>query len=411
MKIVLITSGQPCLNPRIVKEADALVEAGYEVTLIYQYWNDWATALDIPLLASKKWGVIRVGGSPKKHRFLYLATRFFNKTANVISRKFGFEYNIGELAIGRTTLLLSEEARQIKASLYIAHNLAALPAAVYAAKKNGSKCGFDAEDLHRFEMSNSEVSRDFKLKKFIEEKYYPRTDYRTTSSIQIANQYKELFPKLTFAVILNVFARNLTTNQRILNNSGAIKLIWFSQNIGLSRGLQDVLAALKILEKHEIEFHVLGYLSKEINIELEQLIKTLNFSQPPKIFFYPPIAPDALYNFASQFDIGLATEPAFSKNNDSALSNKIFTYIQSGLSLIVSDTTAQKQLLEEYPDMGMIYKKSNPDSLAKVLQTYIDDRALLLKHQQRASQYAEKILNWEVEKQKFLSIVKKTLDA
>lgn len=61
-KIVLVTSGQPSLNPRLVKEADALVEAGYEVTVIYQYWNEWGTDLDKVLLPQKKWKTIRVGG-------------------------------------------------------------------------------------------------------------------------------------------------------------------------------------------------------------------------------------------------------------------------------------------------------------------------------------------------------------
>ncbi|TDG35288.1 glycosyltransferase [Pedobacter changchengzhani] len=407
-KIVLITSGQPSLNPRLVKEADALVEAGYEVTLIYQYWNDWATIADETLIASKKWKAIRVGGTPDTNRFSYWKLRIISKIANILSRKIGLKYHLAELSIGRCAMALSRKACKISSDLYIAHNLAALPAAVNAAKRNKAKSGFDAEDLHRYEMSNKATDIHVKLKKFIEEKYFPKVDYLTTSSPQIAAYYKKLFPKLIFNGILNVFPKqeNLTIKT---SNNHAIKLVWFSQNVGLSRGLQDVFTALKKLQEFEIEFYILGYLSDVMKQKFEEITHHLQFNHPPKIFFQAPIHPDDVQNYLNQFDIGLATEPAFSINNDSALSNKIFTYIQAGLAVIASDTTAQSSLLEEYPNMGMIYKKNDPASLSKVIKTYLEDRTLLLAHQKQAKKYADEELNWEVEKLKFLNIVEQTL--
>lgn len=409
MKVVLITSGQPSLNPRIVKEADALIEAGYEVTLIYQYWNDWATVLDEKLFPTKEWKAIRVGGSPFINYLSYWKSRVIKKIGTILLKKLGLKYGLAELSIGRCTLGLLKEASKTPADLYIAHNLAALPAAVHAAKKNKAKCGFDAEDLHRYEMSNDETDSHVKLKKFIEEKYFHKVDYLTTSSPQIVNQYNKLFPKLLFNNILNVFGKQVNSKPKTLNND-VIKMVWFSQNVGLLRGLQDVIIALKSLLEFEIEFHILGHLTPHIKYDFDKLVLILNFPYPPKIFFHEPIDAVSLQKFISQFDIGLATEPAFSINNDSALSNKIFTYIQSGLAVIASDTTAQKQLLEDYPNMGIVYKKNDPESLAYALKTYLEDKYLLLAHQKQAVKYADEILNWEVEKEKFLSIVKCTLE-
>lgn len=406
--IVLITSGQPSLNPRLVKEADTLSEFGFDVTVIYQYWNDWATTLDDKLLADKKWKAIRIGGDPLKQKIAYWKTRLRQKIANTILAKLGLHKILGEYAIGRCTPELIKNTCRISADLYIAHNLAALPAAVIAAKKNKSKCGFDAEDLHRYEMSNDETDTYVKLKKIIEEKYFYKVDYLTTSSPQIVNQYKKLFPKLLFNTILNVSPKQNKLKTKLLNN-GTLKLIWFSQNIGLSRGLQDVFHALKSLQEFKIEFHILGYLASNVKHDLDQLFSTLNFSNPQKIFFHEPIDPISLQEFINQFDIGLATEPAFSINNDSALSNKIFTYIQSGLAIIASNTIAQKQLLEEYPNMGMIYEKNNPKSLAHALKMYLNDDELLNKHQLQAYKYAHETLNWEIESTKFLSIIEKAL--
>ena len=63
-QIVLITSGQPSLNPRLVKEADTLSAAGFDVTVLYAYWNEWGTRYDKELLAQKKWKAICIGGDP-----------------------------------------------------------------------------------------------------------------------------------------------------------------------------------------------------------------------------------------------------------------------------------------------------------------------------------------------------------
>jgi glycosyltransferase involved in cell wall biosynthesis len=408
LKIVLITSGQPTLNPRLVKEADALTDAGYNVTVIYQYWNAWATLLDDDLLSKKKWKVIRIGGDPIRGKFNYWKTRLRQKVANIILAKFSFYKALAEFAIGRCTEELKRCACDIPADLYIAHNLAALPAAVKAAKKNQAKAGFDAEDLHRYEMSDEENNYGVKLKKFIEEKYFPKVDYLTTSSLEINNQYSKLFPHLKFTTILNVFSKNLNYSSKSNINS-PLKLVWFSQHIGLSRGLQEVFAALKNLEKHKIELHLLGFLSSQSKQEFDDLVFNLKFDQQPKIFFYPPIGPAYIQDYISKFDIGLALEPGFSINNDLALSNKIFTYIQSGLAIIASNTTAQKQFLADFPNMGLVYEKNNTESLTNAIQSYAENRHLLVAHQQKAYNYANETLNWEVEKEKFLSTVEQTL--
>ncbi len=44
---------------------------------------------------------------------------------------------------------LKKSACDIKADLYIAHNLGALTAAAMAAQKNNARYSFDAEDFHR----------------------------------------------------------------------------------------------------------------------------------------------------------------------------------------------------------------------------------------------------------------------
>ena len=109
LKIVLITSGQPALNPRLVKEADLLAEAGYEVIVIYQYWTDWATEVEKTLLPQKQWKAIRVGGSPKSQIILYWYTRIKFKVIRLLYKYFNL---FPEAAIARSANLLLSHAKK-----------------------------------------------------------------------------------------------------------------------------------------------------------------------------------------------------------------------------------------------------------------------------------------------------------
>ncbi len=403
-KVTLISTGQPSLNPRLVKEADALFSVGYEVMVIYQYWNEWGTKLDKELVADKKWKAVRVGGSPGDGFYVYWPTRVLQKACQLLYKFTHGRFISAELLIGRCTPLLIKAATRHRADLYIAHNLAALPVAVKAAKKHHAKIGFDAEDFHRNETSNDINSPDVKLKSAIENKYIPLVDYISVSSPGIGAAYRQLFPAKKPVVILNAFPVDNAITIKYNLSPAPLKLFWFSQTIGPQRGLEDVINALKALNNDKIELHLLGDLSPSANSYLADIgAGNINLN------IHPPMAPARINEFASQFDIGLALEPAFCLNNDLALSNKIFTYMQAGLAIVASDTTAQKSLLEEYPKIGGLYKKGDKKALADLIKYYFDNRTdlIMAKKQSRAVACGE--LNWERESEKFLSLINKAL--
>jgi len=406
-RIVLVTSSQPSLNPRMVKEADALADAGYEVIVIGQYWNDWASNTDKVLLPLKKWKFIRVGGSPHDNKLTYLFTRiihkFFRKLAEYITLKLG----VAELSIGRCNYKLYTTAKKLKADLYIGHNPGGMAPAIKAAKKNKVKCGFDAEDFHRLEYSNAPNHPDVRCKKFLEEKYFPKVDYLITASPLISLEYKKIFPALNFTTILNVFPRTKLEVKKS-NTDEPLRLFWFSQTIGPNRGLDDAIEAIKIIGSPLIEIHALGYPRRQAIEHYTQLVKKYGFSDS-RLTFYPPIPPDEIYSFASNFDIGLATETGVPFNRNICLTNKIFTYIQSGLAVLASNTSAQQTLLTEHPDCGKLFEIKNAASMASALNYYLANRDALNVAKQASYTLGQNQLNWEIESKKFLKIVEDTL--
>lgn len=405
--IVLISSGQPSTNPRLVKEADCLTANGYQVTVLYCYWSDWAMLADAGSLNSKAWKSICIGGDPKSAPMLYFFTKIIFRLCRQISLM-KFNSRLRTFALSRTTYPLISAANNITADLYIAHNLAALPAAVHAARVNRSLSGFDAEDYHRMETNNDLASFDYLLKKSVEDLYVPQLNYFTVSSGPIASRYKRHYARSS-TVIRNVFPRHERLKSFLVpGKDEPIKLVWFSQTIGPNRGLELLITALGSLNPKTYELHLLGAPRPgyETEINVLALAKRVPLS---RIKFHVPLPPDAIFTYLEDFDIGIASEPAFCINNDCALSNKVFTYIQAGLAVVLSDTLAQEAFYNEHPTIGKIYQKDCSRSLTEAIQQYIDDKNGLLATQKRNYLLGQEKLNWEQESKLFMNTIKQTI--
>lgn len=399
----MITSGQPALNPRLVKEADALTESGHEVTVIYAYWNQWGKIFNEKLLAEKSWTALCAGGDPEVNKVTYLLSKVIFKLSKLVFQLSGRRW-LAHWAIGRSGPFLTRLATAQAADLYIGHNLAALPATVVAAKKQKRPCGFDAEDLHRYEISSDPSHSDVILKSYIENKYLPDVQYLTVSSEPIGVVYQKLFPNLLQEVVHNVFPKSNIQSHSLLLHSEPIKLFWFSQTLGNRRGLQDIVGALTQLPRQDYELHLLcDQPAYSLSFKNELILSGIN------IRFYDPIPHDQLVTFAAQFDIGLAIEPGFSINNNLALSNKLFTYLQAGLFVIASTTTAQKAFLEQYSDIGLLYNPGDLLSLIKILNLLKNNRKAIHSGQRASLALAHKQMNWETEKNIFLTILNQAI--
>ena len=407
-KVLLITSGQPALNPRLVKEADCLTNFGYNVTVLYQYWNEWGTKLDKDLLKTKKWKALRVGGSPTEEILVFYFTKAIHKICKILFF-YGGVKSAAIGAIARSSFLLIRKAKKIKADLYIGHNLGALSATFIAAKYHKAKCGFDAEDFHRHDMYDDPFHKDVLLKKYIEEKFIPQLNFLTGASPLISKQYKGLFKTFEVTTIYNVFPKACGLPTANFSNDNLVKLFWFSQTIGNNRGIENVFKALAMLQHIPLELHLLGYstlMSKEKIVKLQSNTGLSSL----KIFFHPPMPPHQIIPFAAQFDIGLATETGIPLNRDICLTNKIFTYIQAGLAIVASDTQAQAELLQQYKGIGLLYKKGNQASLAEALKFYFERNDELIKAKQASFYLGQTKLNWETEQVFFLEKIKEVLN-
>ncbi len=84
--------------------------------------------------------------------------------------------------------------------------------------------------------------------------------------------------------------------------------------------------------------------------------------------------------------------------------------MQAGLAVVASDTSAQKNLLNQYPGTGKIYQKGNHQSLADALIYYHQHRKELFEARKAALTAAQEQLNWEIESKKILNQVDQILN-
>ncbi|MGN8071253.1 glycosyltransferase [Mucilaginibacter sp. 22184] len=369
--------------------------------MICCFYQEWAREFDQDIINRNKGMYIYCGGDPVHEKLSYYQTRLRQKTSLHL-----FNYtktlDIPENAISRTHAEALSVARSIKTDLYIAHNLGALPAAVLAAKYNGAKVGYDAEDMHSGQFKTRE-EKGYLLNKFIEEKYFPQTDYFTAASPLIAQYYKQTYPYLDPVVINNVFPRTDLPARPNTDATLPLKLFWFSQTVGPERGIENIIEAMA-LTAQPTELHLLGNCSDNDKIMITELAK-YNRLDTGRIHFHQPIAPDELFKFTAQFDIGMATETAPNLNRDICLTNKIFTYIQAGLAIIASDTQAQRLFMEQYPSTGCLYQKNDAASLANCLLGYAENPESLTETKKMNYQLGQTELNWENESVIFQNVV------
>ena len=398
-RIVLVTTKQPSSNPRLVKEAVSLQNAGYDVTVIYNFWSLWADEADKEIIqanSSIHWQ--RVHGHPVKSKQYYWYTRLRHKLYKILALKFAGNIFFNERAESQFYQELLSATKKVKAALYIAHNLGALPVAAKAAKINLSKYAFDAEDYHR--SMDADASEQLLTVSLLEDRYLPGSTYITAASPLIARVYKQDYPAISFAVINNYFSRQLQPVFKTIPLT-PLRLFWFSQTTGLKRGLQDAVMAMNKVNDFEIECTIVGDASESV----KEVLNGLLTNPKHRLDFKQPCGEKELIEMSSTHHVGLALEPGFSLNNNIALSNKLFTYLLAGNAVILSATDAQEIFYKEYPGTGWLYRSGDTNAFAAILKQCYTDAALLEIIRKNAWQLADTKLNWENESVKLLGLV------
>lgn len=404
MRVCLISTTPPSGNPRLVKEADALAEAGATVEVIGAHRVNWAAEGDPALLAARSWKCTVVDWRREINPALFWRSRLRHFGARKAGAIPGFGAVLDEAIISRIGSYLAGPASTVEADLFIAHNLGALPVALAAGRRCGVPVGFDAEDFHSGQLSPVHDAVLYRATRRIEQRQIPLCAYVTAASPLIAEAYRDLCRIPLPTCVLNVFPLRDRPPAMAVRETGPVRLHWFSQTIGANRGLEDAVLALGILKAHPLELHLRGDWWQNYERELRGLADRAGVPQE-RIIAHAPALADDLVRVSSAYDVGLALEPPVSVNNDILLPNKLFTYLLAGNAVLATRTRGQSALIPDLQSAAAWCDSGNPESLAAALRPWLERRAGLSNARAAAWDLGECRFNWDVEKSKFLAVV------
>lgn len=404
-RICLITPGHLSSNPRLVKEAITLTNAGYAVHIIFTQYMDSLILQDQEILAENPTITYDNLIWTKDHMMKRGLSKTFQKLAFSLSLLIKRRLFLTSILVNRNFRWQLRKAIHATADLYIAHNLGALPVAVLAARRLGAYSSFDAEDFHRQEVSDSITSKEYQTTKLAEDLFIPQLNHFTAASPMIANAYAKLYPNKNLEVLNNVFPEKLFCPPKEPSGDQMLRLFWFSQTIGKGRGIEDIIKAIGQIGNPLISLSLLGNIDESNRSHFMEIANNSGLFDR-QIIFITSVSATEVFKVANQHDIGLALERASPLNRDICLTNKIFTYLGAGLAIIVTETSAQSAFIKQHPQTGTSYRIGDIDHLAMRLDHYYRDREALMSAKKAAYQLAKTTLNWELESKKLLRTIK-----
>lgn len=407
-KILFLLSGNISTTPRAVKAIELAVESGYPVELwMVNRATKWK-ALDVSILERFNCRYTYLTIIRNESIGKWLTANMLNVGARILSAVGLKSTGISALASSKVNCLYQLCANKLKrseADLIYGFSSMVYPAWI-CAKSIGVPFAFDMEDYHPWEnVYYKNIQRERHRREMILQNILPDAGWVSFASPMIQKQTEKLLEagssqlKVSFTLNNTFRASDFVLEP---SSDGKVQFVWFSQTVSYGRGLELILPYIMKF-KDKVELTIIGNMDERFR--QDYLSKSLE-----NIHILPAMRQSDLHRRISRYDIGFATE-IFSDLEDNkalCLSNKIFTYLLSGLFIFATDTPAQKDFIESHPAHGIVV---TPDaqSLESGFQFMIDNISKIRAEKAKRFEAARKF-SWENEQKYLLREMRKVLE-
>lgn len=382
-RIVILSSGPLCRNPRVHKEAFTLAQAGYEVTVVTVAHHARFEAYDAEILRNAPF---------RKVVLDRLSTRPSVKIVSIGERILSLALRRAKIqhpaALGPYHALRRLALAQ-PFDLLIAHTeLPLCIAADLLAKKH--PVAADIEDWHSQDLlPAARAQRPINLLVRTETLLLQKACYTSTTSHAMATGLAAACDSPVPVVVPNTFTLSSAPSPGLRATPPAI--FWFSQSIGPGRGLEEFFAAWSLTTAPS-RVVLLGDISAGYDT---RLLASLPASHRSRLTFHPIVAPAELPALIGRHHLGLALEPNAPANKNLTISNKIFHYLDAGLAVLATPTAGQREVFDRDPAIGLIDDMSSPAALAGKLDELLTNPDRLAAMGASARRLAQSHFCWE----------------
>jgi glycosyltransferase involved in cell wall biosynthesis len=344
-----------------------------------------------------------IDGTQNAPRWLRL--RVSAKIGSIAHQLAGFE-NRSQLGYAYSSL---RAASRQPANLYIAHSEAAMAVATDLLH-DGRLVGIDVEDWFSQDLPlEARKHRPVRLLRNLERKLLTLGGYSACPSRAMSEALAREFECLQPTVIYNAFPWSDRDSMDGLFNDRRDRRLpsihWFSQTLGHSRGLEDLVAALPLL-KHEAEIHLRGM---PVSGFENWLVHCVPEAWRGRIKIHGLVSNVELLSRIAEHDIGFAGETPLIRSRDLTVTNKILHYLLAGLAVVASETAGQREVAVQAPGGVFLYPSGNARALAARLDALLGSADTLKQAKAAALAAAERTFCWERQESALLESIKQAL--
>lgn len=373
-------------DPRVMRDATALVEAGYAVTIV-----DFERDRTKPAEEDMR-------GVHFKHIFMpsyFTPARF----------KPWFLVKLVIVTIRGIIQLL-----RVQTDIYHAHVERAIPACYVAARLRHKPFIVDTPELTLTDPTYARWSRLSALaKRVISHMVSCSAGYITASPLYL-QELDRLFGAKGLTLLFNVPPyQEVAKNERLrqlLKLGPEVKIALYQGYLLHDRLLYRYVLAAKFLDPNAV-IVFLGSGPEEIVSQLESLIASEGVADRVRILSAVPYG--ELLEWTASADIGLtAAAPDQSLNNRLCLPNKFFEYLMAGLPVLSLQYDAIVELIGRY-DVGRVISSTAPQEIGAAINAMLADPEGLARMSSNALTVARQEFYWEKESQKLLRLYEEIL--
>lgn len=383
-KICLYTLQKSSNDVRLMREAQALVEAGFAVTVIDA--------------ESKQIGSEKVNGIRIKHIVMprwFVSTRF--KPWFLVKAMWAFLRSIPYLL-------------QTPAHIYHAYNELSLPACCLVAWLRRKPVIFEAYEL----VMSDPLVRHWPLLRALAIRVLhwmlSNGVVIITPSPGAIQPLHELYQAPGVVVLRNVpVYRKVAKTDRLQRHLGLppdTRIALYQGNFQKNRRLDILVQAARFLEPGNV-IVLMGQDLEGTQEMLERLIAEEGVAD--KIKLLPPVAYRELLDWTASADLGLILfAPDYSLNIRYCLPNKFFEYLMAGLPVLSSSLDILQDIISTH-DVGQVTSSLAPGDIGTAINALLADRAALARMSQNALRVAQEEFNWDKEKLALIDLYQEVL--